>query len=287
MLASRSVPTNRRSKRRRAAKRPTLAQRADPFVLYQRSVQAPEVDVRLFRRFYRENFPGREPLVMREDFCAAASMACEWVKSSYPRVAHGVDLDPAPLEWGRRHNLAALAPRYRERVHLHQGDVRHVRTPPADTVNALNFSYCVLKRREDLRDYFRAAWRSLKREGTFVLDLFGGYEVVQVRSDPAVRHGSFWYQWEQHAYDPITHEGTYFIHFKFQDGSRLRRAFRYDWRLWTIAEVREVLLEAGFARADVYWEDADDDGEGTGVWRRKRNAEPEAAWVVYIVGVKK
>ena len=123
----------------RRRRRPSLARRADKYALYQKSVQTPEVDVRLFRRFYKENFGKREPLVMREDFCAAASMACEWVKSSYPRVAHGVDLDPEPLEWGRRHNISALRPRYQDRIHLHQGDVRTIRTPPADVVNALNF----------------------------------------------------------------------------------------------------------------------------------------------------
>jgi SAM-dependent methyltransferase len=265
----------------------TQAQAADPYALYQQAVQSPEVDVRLFRRFYKERFPGSEPLVMREDFCAAASMACAWVKSSFPRVAHGVDLDPEPLEWGRQHNLIELKPSHRERVHLHQGDVRTLRTPPADVVNALNFSYCVFKQRSELRDYFRAAYANLKREGIFVIDLLGGYEVIQSRSDPPARHGSFSYIWEQHSFDPITHDGTYFIHFKFRDGSRMDRAFRYDWRLWTLPEVREVMREVGFATADVYWEGADQKGEGNGVWRRREHAEPEAAWTAYIVGTKR
>lgn len=243
--------------------------------------------MRLFRRFYKENFGGREPLVMREDFCAAALMSCEWVKSSYPRVAHGVDLDPEPLEWGRLHNISALKARYQDRVHLHQGDVRTIKTPPADVVNALNFSYCVFWERKDLRDYFRAAYEALAGEGVFVIDLLGGYEVVQEGRDPRVRYGNAWYQWEQHSYDPITHFGTFFINYTFTDGSKLERAFRYDWRLWTIPEVREVMKEVGFERADVYWEDAGDDGEGNGVWRRREHAEPEASWIVYIVGVKR
>jgi len=280
------VSVTRRS--RSASKRSSRSQArsADRYDLYQKAVQAPEVDVRLFRRFYKESFPGREPLVMREDFCAAASMSCEWVKSRFPRVAHGVDLDPEPLEWGRRHNLNLLKPAYRERVHLHLGDVRTARTPPADLVNGLNFSYCIFKQRADLLAYFKNAYRNLKREGVFVLDLFGGYEVFQERRDGAVRHGSFSHVWDQHSFDPITHHGTYFIHFKFRDGSVWNRAFRYDWRLWTIPEVRDVLADAGFSRSDVYWEDADDDGEGTGVWRRRRRGEPEAAWTVYIVGVE-
>jgi hypothetical protein len=66
----------------------------------------------------------------------------------------------------------------------------------------------------------------------------------------------------------------------------INRAFRYDWRLWTLPEVRELLLESGFTRADVYWEDAGADGDGTGVYRKRERGVPEAAWTVYIVAVK-
>jgi SAM-dependent methyltransferase len=282
------MPRARRSRfaRRVAARKRPLARGADRYDLYQRAVQAPEFDVHLLRRFYAEALPGREPLVMREDFCAAASLSCGWVRSRLPREAHGVDLDPEPLEWGRTHNLAALRPAWRERVHLHQGDVREVRTPPADVVNALNFSFCVFKTRADLLGYFRSAYRNLKREGILVLDLFGGYEVLQERRDTAVRHGSFSHVWEQHSFDPLTHFGTYFLHFRFRDGSEMKRAFRYDWRLWTIPELRELLAEAGFARSLVYWEDATADGEGSGRYRVRERGEPDAAWIVYIAGLK-
>jgi len=284
VVGSGPVPTPKPSASRKSR---TLAQGADRYALYQGAVQAPEVDARLFKRFYKDNFPSREPLVMREDFCAAAAMACYWVNSPFPRVAHGVDLDSEPLEWGRLHNVSQLKPAHQKRVHLHQGDVLTLRTPPADIVNGLNFSYCVFKERSVLRDYFRNVRRNLKREGVFVLDLFGGYEVIQNRQDPPVRHDGYWHIWDQHSYDPISHAATYFIHFKFRDGSVMKRAFRYDWRLWTIPEVTETLKEAGFPHVDVYWEDADSRGEGSGVWRRRKRGEAEAAWTVYIVAVKR
>ena len=63
----------------------------------------------------------------------------------------------------------------------------------------------------------------------------------------------------------------------------MQKAFTYVWRLWTLPELRELLAEAGFSRSTVYWEDADDDGEGTGVFRPKAHAEQEQAWVAYIV----
>ena len=77
------------------------------------------------------------------------------------------------------------------------------------------------------------------------------------------------------------------IHFRFKDGSALSRAFQYDWRLWTLPEIRELLIEAGFERADVYWEGTDKEtGEGTDVYRRREHAESDPAWIAYVVGVK-
>ena len=67
----------------------------------------------------------------------------------------------------------------------------------------------------------------------------------------------------------------------------MQDAFQYDWRLWTIPEVREVLLEAGFDRADAYWEDSDArSGEGNGVYRRREHGSSDPAWNAYIIGVK-
>ena len=44
--------------------------------------------------------------------------------------------------------------------------------------------------------------------------------------------------------NPITHATTCHIHFKFPDGSKLKKAFTYEWRLWTAPEIRELLLVA-------------------------------------------
>ena len=54
------------------------------------------------------------------------------------------------------------------------------------------------------------------------------------------------------------------IHFKFPDGSKIKRAFSYTWRLWTAPELRDMLLDAGFRNVTVYWEGEDDNGEGNG-----------------------
>jgi hypothetical protein len=36
----------------------------------------------------------------------------------------------------------------------------------------------------------------------------------------------------------------------------------------------------------VYWEDEDEDGEGTGVYRARKRAPNSGAWVAYIVAEK-
>jgi hypothetical protein len=41
---------------------------------------------------------------------------------------------------------------------------------------------------------------------------------------------------------------SYFAH---REGSALRDAFRYDWRIWSLPELRDLLNEAGFSRGEV------------------------------------
>ena len=118
---------------------PTLAQQADRYDLYQRSVQEAEVEGEFFDRVYR-SLNDRAPEILREDFCGTFAVCCEWVKVE-GRTALGVDLDPEPLAWGREHNLSKLEPAAQKRVTLVEGDVRTVRDPKADVLAAQNFSY--------------------------------------------------------------------------------------------------------------------------------------------------
>ena len=68
---------------------------------------------------------------------------------------------------------------------------------------------------------------------------------------------------------------------------KLKRAFTYDWRLWTFGAIRDALKDAGFRSTAVYWEGTSKDGEGTGVYRRQKRAENTAGWNVYIVALPK
>jgi len=264
----------------------TMAALADRYDLYQRSVQSPEHEVWMFHRVFRSEF-GRVPLLLREDFCGTALVSCEWVKRKPLRRAYAVDNDPEPLAWGREHNLSRLPAPAQQRVSLVCADARKVGGPKADLIAAQNFSFQFFTTRDELRRYFRAAYRNLASEGMLFVDVLGGSEVIEEDHEEIKKHRGFHYIWEQKRFDPITHACSFAIHFRFADGSELHNAFTYDWRLWTIPEVRELLLEAGFTRADVYWEDTDSStGEGNDVYRRRKHAPSDPAWVAYVVGVK-
>lgn len=262
-----------------------MAESADPLTLYQRSVQAPEVDVHFFHRMFLDVF-GRVPQRLREDFCGGAAVCCAWVETSEQQEAWGIDLDEDTLAWAKAHNLNQLSADQQSRIHLITGDVRTSASPLADIVCAQNFSYCVFHSRDELRNYFRKCREGLREQGLLVVDLFGGYESLEDDREDITDHEDFYYVWEQHRYDPINARGIYKIHFRFPDDSALEDAFVYDWRLWTIPEVREVMLEAGFAHVDVYWEDENPrTHEGMGTYSRQTSGDSDPAWNAYIVGI--
>lgn len=266
----------------------TLADRADKYGLYQKSVQNADHEAEFCLRAYRDAY-GRDarPCVLREDFCGTFAVCCEWVKLDPSHRAIGVDLDPEPVAWGREHNLARLDPAQRKRVTLVQADVRDVHETKADIVAAENFSYWLFKTRDGLRDYFKAARANLRSRGVLLLDMMGGSSLQNENQKDKHQYKGFRYEWEQARFDPITHDALFHIHFKFKDGSRLRRAFTYDWRLWTLPEVRELLAEAGFRDSVVYWEGADPrTGKGNNVWRRRKHAHPDDCWIAYVAGIK-
>src|SRR5688500_7130773 len=119
----------------------------DKYGLYERAVQRPQFDIDFITRVFTAE-RGRTPLALREDFCGTAFISAEWVRSHPRRTALGIDLDTAPLAWGRTWNIAPLGEAAR-RVTLLQKDVRSVFAPKADVTAAFNFSYCVFMTRRE------------------------------------------------------------------------------------------------------------------------------------------
>jgi SAM-dependent methyltransferase len=262
----------------------TMAEKADIHDLYEQSVQAVDVEVEFLRDTYRA-LRGRDALSLREDFCGTASLACEWVRTGPRRHAIGVDTDANVLAWGRKNRVARLPESARTRVKLLNDDVRSVSTQLVDIVGAFNFSYFCFKTRDEMRNYFTRVRQALNPEGIFFLDAFGGPDASDLVKERTKLDG-FTYIWEQAEFEPVTSRILCHIHFKFSDGSKIQRAFTYDWRLWTLPELRELLAEAGFSKARVYWEGDDGEGGGNGEFKEHATGEADPAWIAYIVAEK-
>ncbi|MEM9347370.1 MAG: class I SAM-dependent methyltransferase [Planctomycetota bacterium] len=284
--------TKDKPKKKKKAGEPTLADRADRYALYGLSVQEPSNEAEFFTKTYK-TLHGREPRVLREDFCGTHAVCCEWVKLHEDNVAYGVDLDPEPLAWGKANLQPALSDEQRSRIKLYEDDVRSAAEVKADVLAAQNFSFFLFKTRDAVRGYFAQALANLADGGIMVMDMMGGSECYEedhedVRTIESNIKGfkKFKYIWEQKRFNPITADALFHIHFRFKDGSELDKAFTYDWRFWTIPEVNELLLEAGFRDATVYWEETDDDGEETGEFTPAAQAPADPSWIAYIVARK-
>ena len=267
----------RKSKQGRAAG-------ADRHQLYELSVQCAESEVDFVDQTYRA-LRRRKPVLLREDFCGTANVCCEWVRRGSRRQAIGVDLDGEVLDWGRKHQVSRLDKQQRARLSLVNDDVLTVKTPRPDVISAMNFSYWLFKERSQLLQYFRRVRSALQDDGIFFLDAYGGYDSHKVLDEEReIEDGGegFTYIWEQASFNPIDHNLVCHIHFAFPDGSSMDKAFSYDWRLWTLPEVRELLEEAGFSRVTVYWQGWDKDGEPDGEFAPASVAEADAGWICYI-----
>jgi SAM-dependent methyltransferase len=271
----------RRNKVTRSGSGRTLADQADRHVLYEQSVQDVEQEAEFLEDTYFE-IRGRKPVLLREDFCGTANAASQWVVNNRRHHAIGVDIDPRVLDSGRQRHLVSLSSSSRNRIDLIEGDVRTAETAPADIICGFNFSYWCFKERKKLLDYFVSARQRLKKDGLFFIDVFGGSEAF-TECKEKTKHDGFTYVWQQKSYDPVTGDYVCHIHFRFPDGSRLRKAFSYDWRLWTLPELLDVLADAGFSSSHVYWQGTDEDGEPDGEFSRVVNGENDPAWIAYIV----
>jgi len=248
---------------------------------YQEAVQSPDHDIPFFEKIYKKKNK-RLPRRLREDFCGTAFLSAEWVRRRPENEAVGVDTDHAVLEWGRVNNIDPLGKKA-SRVTLIESDVRDFSGPAVDVIVALNFSCFIFRKRSELLDYFRTARSSLAEGGIFALDVFGGWE-TQMKVKDKTRHEGFVYVWEQKRFDPVTNLSRFHIHFKPDDGGKIQKAFTYDWRVWSIPEIRDVLEDAGFEGIDVYWEGIDlETNEGDGVYRRVEGAKNSPGWNALIV----
>ena len=263
----------------------TQAALAERHLLYERAVQCVEAEIDMVDETF-EKLRGRKAETLREDFCGTANTSCEWVRRRNENRAWGVDLDKEVLDWGMQHRVTPLSPEQRQRIELINEDVLSAKTPQIDAVLAMNFSYWIFKTRDSLRDYFSKVRDSLSKDGIFFLDFYGGSEAMS-EMEEETDHGDFSYVWDQAKYNPINGEFHCHIHFRFPDRSKIERAFSYEWRLWTLPELRELLAEAGYKRVLVHWEGTDPKTqEGNGEFTATEIGEADSAFICYLTAEK-
>lgn len=274
----------RKKRLRRRVSRKNTKPQIDKYGLYTNAVQSPDTDVEFIKKTYRE-LRGRSAEVLREDFCGTFRLSVEWVKMRPQHKAWGVDIDPEPIEYGRHHYLAKLPPQTQKRIKILECDVLTGRLPEADVVAALNFSYFCFKKRAQLRVYFSNVFNSLKKKGLFVMDAFGGTQCTDAIEDKEKIKG-FTYYWDQENFDPVTNEALFHIHFKPKGHKKIENVFTYDWRMWSLPELRDLLDEVGFKKTHIYWEGTNRRGEGDGQFHRTEQGEACLSWVAYVVAEK-
>lgn len=257
----------------------------DKYEYYQNSVQSPEQDCEFLFQAYKDA-RGSDPKVMQEDFCAAFALCCEWTKLNDQTLAIGIDLDPEPLNYGTSNYLSKLTPPQRLRVTTILGDVMKAHDHPRpDIICALNFSYMCFKKRQMLLDYFKACYKNLAQDGILVVDCFGGGD-TQSPNEHETEYESFSYYWDQDSFNPLTYEAQFYIHYKRPGEAKRLQVFSYDWRLWTLAELKDLFEEAGFRNTTVYWEGTDREGDGNGIFKPTLTGEDCESWVAYMVASK-
>ncbi len=266
----------------------------------------------------------RPPRVLGEDFSGTAALSRAWIDvDPRHRRAVAVDFDHETLERaislnsapvvhpmgvgmgpGRTRENTAKRSRSRPGITYILSDVRKV-GDPVEVLCALNYSLGEFHERRALVRYLRHARQRINPCGIFVGDLYCGRDAFLLGTTTQERTheptgARVRYQWEQRAADPLTAMVENAIHFDVRAGGtakggekrtrawqHLHDAFVYHWRLWSPAELREAMLEAGFAQTWVFPRHADA-VDGDGHFHAQPFSDPEElpeSFSCYVVGV--
>ncbi len=271
--------------KKKTSKKNRIADQVDKHLLYQESVQNVDFELEFISNTFHE-IRGYYPKSMREDFCGTALASTYWVKQKSKHTAIAVDIDPDVLQWSRENNIPQLTQKQQGRVELVEGDVLDVHSDPVDFIQAFNFSYWCFQERRVMLDYFSRCRANLKGDGLLFLDAYGGFEAYQVQKEKR-EVGDFVYIWDQAEFNAVTNEQKCYIHFKFKDGSKIKKAFSYVWRIWGAKEIREILIDAGFSKTTLYIQAFDEEtDEALDEYIATDEAEDYACWLGYIVAEK-
>ena len=117
------------------------------------------------------------------------------------------------------------------------------------------------------------------------MDLFGGPGVNKPSTQSRLVEPDeggvepFTYQWEQRGRNLQTGRMDCRIHFELRDGTRIKDAFIYDWRLWTPGQIIDLAQQAGFEQAAFWWSDPTEPGR----FHPVQEVPQDQDWVGYVV----
>ena len=258
--------------------------------LYELCVQSPTHLVPLLRAIH-----GGAPTVLAEDFAGTGALSRHWIETVKDGRAIATDHDSETLARAGSH----------DRLVTHAADVLAV-TDPADVLFVGNFSIGYFHTRPELVAYLKHVRTRLDREavprdsspwashGAFICDTYGGESTFTLghvhRYHPLPDGSRVRYTWEQREADPLTGMVTDVIHFRIERSGHVLEeiddAFVYRWRLWSVPELRDAMLEAGFARTAVFAQlaDAIDDEGNAYVQPVEDPDELEDSFIVCVAG---
>jgi SAM-dependent methyltransferase len=199
-------------------------------------------------------------MILGEDFCGTAALSRAWCRLDPQARAVGIDLDDEVLSIARA--AVESDARLGGRVILRRQDVRRAKDD-ADVIAVQNFSIGELHDRRSLVAYLRRCSLRLRACGCFACDVYDGddkYVIGEIHDRFKGPSGTrIDYAWEHRDADPLTAMVTCAMHFAVYAGERsrkpdavLRDAFVYRWRLWSVPELRDAMLEAGFVETQVF-----------------------------------
>lgn len=211
---------------------------------YELCVQSPNDLVPFLRAVH-----GNAPEILREDFCGTAALSRHWAG---PSIA--IDSDAAVITQARQRGAGPhVVMRCADCITASDVD-------PADIIFVGNFSIGYIRDRRTLVKYLASSRSRLRSGGVFVCDTYGGATAFKVggveRTHIAPDGTQVRYLWRQDHADPLTSRVRTSLHFRvIRDGEVVHDypdAFAYDWRLWSIAELNEAMVEAGFVASGVF-----------------------------------
>ena len=255
----------------------------DKYFYYKKSVQSPPEDIQFFQKTYKHFFK-KPAYIFREDFCGTFYLAYHWIQKHSKNKAIAIDADKEPLEYGNVHHLSKLKESQKKRLTVLNKNVLDKKLPKAEIITVSNFSYYALRERNLMLKYFKNIHKALLTKGLFIIDVLGGPDCEEL-SEEEVQHKNFSYYWDQDYFDPIKRTGRFYIHFKRKGEKKREKVFSYHWRLWSLPELKDILLEAGFSKVYIYWEGTNSKGEGNGIFKAENKADICDTWIAYLVSL--